>query len=235
MINFSYINGNNLNILDFGCGYGVNTIKLLKSGHRLTSVDINPDWGPFIIKNLQRESFDNFKFICLKNDTKHFDFDAKFDVILCTETLEHISDYEQTISLFKKSIKNNGLLIISVPTEFTEKLFLLMDCKWLDESHHLNIFNVKLLIQKIVEQGFTLMSSERKSSEWFIYWFFLKIFRVKQEMGIPVACNKFQQILIKTSNQFIKIIIMLKPVNKICDELFPKSIVLYFKFVGNDT
>jgi 2-polyprenyl-3-methyl-5-hydroxy-6-metoxy-1,4-benzoquinol methylase len=235
MINFRFIKGENLNILDYGCGTGVNTIKLIKMGHRLTAVDIRLEYGDEIMKMPEVKEITNFKFICLTGNNIYPEFKGKFEVIVCTETLEHVKQYDEILNLFKKNIANKGILIISVPTEFSEKFFSVLDRNWPDESQHVHIFNTNKLINQIKEKGFQLFRKENKGSEWFLYWLFLKIFRIRHVMGIPDGRNEFQQSLIKFANRLLKMYIILKPVNKLFDVLLPKSTVLYFKLEDYDS
>ena len=41
----------------------------------------------------------------------------KFDIIICSEVLEHLKEDELAIKQIKKMLKNNGIAIISVPSK----------------------------------------------------------------------------------------------------------------------
>ena len=65
--------------------------------------------------------------------------DNNFDVIICSEVLEHVSDYEKAILEFKRCIRPNGYLVLSFPNEFTVGLGRLLVLKFpLHELDHVN-------------------------------------------------------------------------------------------------
>ena len=56
--------------------------------------------------------------IVLEGDLHQFNFKSEyFDVIICTEVIEHIGDYKSAITEMKRLLKKNGLLILSFPNE----------------------------------------------------------------------------------------------------------------------
>jgi len=62
----------------------------------------------------------------------------KFDVITCFETLEHLKNPENLLSLIKKHLKSRGIFYFSVPN----KKDLKDNSKW-----HKNVFNKKKLVE----------------------------------------------------------------------------------------
>lgn len=102
----------NLKILDAGCGEGQLLLKISKvNSGELYGTDITPvaiesakervRGGVFSLQNLRSLNFED-------------DF---FDVVICTEVIEHISNYQEAIKELKRVLKKDGLLIITFPNE----------------------------------------------------------------------------------------------------------------------
>jgi 2-polyprenyl-3-methyl-5-hydroxy-6-metoxy-1,4-benzoquinol methylase len=105
----------NKNILDFGCGTGVLSYHLSKSGYSMTAIDL--DMSP---KNQLSEYItypDNINFI--EGDILKLNFDKKFDSIIALDVLEHIPLEVLPVFLkrFDDLLSPNGKIIISGPTE----------------------------------------------------------------------------------------------------------------------
>lgn len=228
MINYNYILGNNLNILDYGCGSGANVIPLLNMGHIVTGIDIDP-MCEFTIKNrLDKEAINRFRFILNSNNKNIYANSEIYDVILCTETLEHIINYTEIIKYLKSVLKRNGLLIISVPTHFSENIFSFFDKNWLHDSKHVNVFDEASFIDIFISFDFKLQRKERRGGDWFLTWVIYKIFFIRHNMGVPIGKNSLQKIIMEITPRLINIIRYLKPIHRLIDYIIPKSIVLYF-------
>lgn len=82
-------------------------------------------------------------------DVKELPFeDNSFDVILCSEVLEHVSNYEKAISEFKRCIRSNGCLILSFPNESTVSLGRLLLLRFpIHEIDHVNVITPKDIIR----------------------------------------------------------------------------------------
>ena len=96
----------NNNYLDFGCGSGkhLNHIKALYPKWNLYGYDKSQ----FAKDNLKKNNFnsiDNFENIP----------DDHFDIIHLSSVIEHLEEPSEYISLFKKKLKKNGIMIIKTP------------------------------------------------------------------------------------------------------------------------
>jgi len=110
-------------ILDAGCGYGIYSLILAEKGYNLTSLDIEA------IRIKEIESMKNeYGFIKDKIKTKigsltNLPFkNEEFEVIICSEVLEHIKDYKKAFLELGRVLKKNGALIVSVPTDSEQNL-----------------------------------------------------------------------------------------------------------------
>lgn len=101
----------NLKILDLGCGEGY-FLKLLEERFQniqTFGVDIEPN-----IQQLKKFLRAEIKIADLRESVfpAHF-----FDAIFCLDVLEHFADLAKPLEEIKRTLKADGLLIISLPTE----------------------------------------------------------------------------------------------------------------------
>jgi len=103
---------NHLVILDAGCGDGVNLILLNNFiGTTVYGMDYNPLRTIRAKKKIQDSSI-------LQGDLLELPFkEQTFDVILLNQVLEHIPEDGAVLRELYRSLKQDGLLIISVPNE----------------------------------------------------------------------------------------------------------------------
>lgn len=106
----------NHTLLDAGCGVGLASIYLSSRFCEVYGVDIDP----LKIKEA--------KILAEENHLKNVNFkradlltngfiNEKFDVIICFEVMEHVVNDKKLIYNLSKHIKNNGQLILSVPSK----------------------------------------------------------------------------------------------------------------------
>ncbi len=102
-----------LSILDAGCGEGHLIQKMHeKNGqHQYYGLDATP-----IAAEKARERC-AYATILLGNLTQLPFPDNYFDIVTCTEVLEHVPAYEKALSEFERVLKPNGKLILTFPNE----------------------------------------------------------------------------------------------------------------------
>lgn len=73
-------------------------------------------------------------------DIKKLPFENnEFDVIVCSEVLEHVSGYEKVLEEFKRCVKPDGYIVLSFPNEFTVSLGRLLILRFpIHEIDHIN-------------------------------------------------------------------------------------------------
>jgi SAM-dependent methyltransferase len=97
-----------LNILDFGCGTGINIQALRKYG-KVTGVDISQDSYDLCAKRgIDIKLLDIFK--------KDADaLNGKYDLITCFDVLEHLEDGRKTIGRLGEFLTAGGYILATVP------------------------------------------------------------------------------------------------------------------------
>lgn len=105
-----------LTILDFGCGMGVGTLilskVLSKNAFKIIGVDLDKPQID-IAKSLYSPG--NVEFI--QQDIRHLKIELKdkFDMVVASEVLEHMEDWEEIVEILEGLLSANGKLAITLP------------------------------------------------------------------------------------------------------------------------
>jgi len=106
--------GREIRILDAGCGNGNISISIGSLGsNRIIGID--PD-----IKSIEKarrlNPFENVTFLCRKVEDLHFP--ERFDVIICSEVLEHLERPEQMLNVLKDVLREDGVFLFTIPNGY---------------------------------------------------------------------------------------------------------------------
>jgi len=95
-------------ILDVGCGSGENSLALAAKGHRLHGIDLSP---------VAIERYRNHGFEGRVGDLgSGIDYpDASFDLVFCSEVIEHMTAPERLATEIYRVLRPNGRLVLSTP------------------------------------------------------------------------------------------------------------------------
>src|SRR3972149_5236107 len=111
---------NGKKFLEVGCGLGYFSEKAASLGAIVTGIDIG---GKLVEKSKQR--IPSGKFLVASASKLPFK-DESFDIVLCTEVIEHVDDQSQAIEEMFRVIKEGGILVITSPNRFFKPLFDLL-------------------------------------------------------------------------------------------------------------
>jgi ubiquinone biosynthesis O-methyltransferase len=100
-----------LSILEIGCGYGYLTYAITKAGFNVKGIDISESAIAFAKKNLGMNYF--------VSDLKTFSdiTKEKFDLIISTEVIEHLTDQVDFIRNCKTLLNPGGKILITTPNK----------------------------------------------------------------------------------------------------------------------
>jgi 2-polyprenyl-3-methyl-5-hydroxy-6-metoxy-1,4-benzoquinol methylase len=143
----------NLTILDYGCGVGTVDFYLASKGSRIMGIDISRD----AIK-VCRESA---KKIGVSDRTKFEDINFKslstYDLIICSEIIEHVPDDLILLRKLTKHLKIKGYLYVSTPS-IKAPLYRLGIANDFDKMvGHLRRYELSTLIEKIETIGYKIV------------------------------------------------------------------------------
>jgi 2-polyprenyl-3-methyl-5-hydroxy-6-metoxy-1,4-benzoquinol methylase len=95
--------------LDMGCGAGIVMDRLKELGFNVTGVDINPENAIMRGHTVAR--------VDLNSETLPFE-DGYFDLLLCTEVLEHLFYPHLVLREARRVLTRQGYAIFSLPNEY---------------------------------------------------------------------------------------------------------------------
>jgi len=217
-------------VLDLGCGEGRHAIHIALEA-QVTSVGV--DLSETDLRTAH-ERFSPFAhigeplpaFYLQVADGSALPFsDNSFDRVVCSEVLEHVQDYEALLTEMRRVLKPDGILAISVPRRWPERI-----CWWLsDEYHqveggHIRIFNAAQLKKQISLQGFRYFKKHWAHALHSPYWWLRCLFWKNQESSR----------LVRLYHRLLVWDLMQKPLltrvlEKCLNPLIGKSVVMYFR------
>ena len=216
-------------ILDLGCGEGRHIFGIMDKYPN--SYCIGLDLHAESLKVAQ-EGADYFESI--SNEGAGFTMasgyqmpfaDSSFDMVVCSEVLEHLVNYEDALDEIQRVLKPNGYFLPSFPSFWPEKI-----CWFLSEDYHnmpgghVRIFKKKHAINTISSHGFNFISHERFHALHSPYWWLRCMFWKTQETNKLVIAYK--SILEK---QILQKPLYLDILDKILNPILGKSIAMYFQ------
>jgi ubiquinone/menaquinone biosynthesis C-methylase UbiE len=104
-------------ILDAACGPGKYAQVLLAQRAHVTGFDFSPSMVKLAQK---RNKGAGTFFVHDLADPLHMVEDASFDIVLCALALHYLPDWTVTIQEFRRVLKQDGYLVISIEHPFTE-------------------------------------------------------------------------------------------------------------------
>ncbi len=98
-------------ILDIGCGNGIISRAVGAMGYTVTGMDVSPK---AISNAISSNTLPNVNFK-VADTGKLKPEPSKYAAIICSEVLEHLPKPSSLLGILHKSLKNEGLLIVTVP------------------------------------------------------------------------------------------------------------------------
>lgn len=147
-------------VADFGCNHGTCTIIASENKNikKIFGIDINQESLDIANELLIKHNISNCKYVWSNlTDLSHFPTNY-FDNAFSFHTLEHIhlDDYDSVFSEWKRTIKNGGHFLISVPYEHAY-----------DDPCHMNYFNEKSISDLFKKYGFEIVDVYRDTRDNF--------------------------------------------------------------------
>jgi len=154
-------------ILELGSGTGNITHFFLKDNKQITASDIRENYRLYLSQTFWKHELD-----VLNIDMVHNEFDHvyhkqinSFDTVFALNVLEHIEDDFSAINNCKKLLKENGVLIILVPSY--ELLYNKLDAS----LRHYRRYNKASLSKLFEDNGLTVKHSQYFNFVGIIAWF----------------------------------------------------------------
>lgn len=146
--------------LDIGCGSGAVSLFMASQGKRVLGIDISESSVNACREGARKLGlkdialFDSMDFPKEKPDTK-------FDMVICSEVLEHIRDDKRALEEIHRLLNPGGLLVISVPSKGAPLFRIGLAKKFDARVGHLRRYDLKQLIYLCKGIGFTILENRR--------------------------------------------------------------------------
>lgn len=138
--------------LDLGCGVGSNLTVLAKYSREVKGIDYSPQAVSFC----RKKGYQNV----LVGNVHHLNLRSQFDLVLCSELLEHVND-KKAVQEISKVLKKGGYFLFSVPAH----QYLWNDND--DLSQHLRRYEKKELV-KLLSTEFHILKTSYWNSTLFL-------------------------------------------------------------------
>ena len=216
-------------VLDVGCGEGRHIFGILNEFENVYCYGLDQD-VPSLDKC--KEGLEFFKELDF-NDTVFQEGsvyklpfeESFFDLIICSEVLEHLDDYHVAINEIYRVLKPGGKFLTSVPSYWPEKICWSLSSGYQNmPGGHVRIFKKRQVINEIIDHGFMYDHSERFHGLHSAYWWLRCLFWKTQDSNYFVKIyKKFLEY------QILQSPLWLNNFEKIINPIFGKSIAFYFE------
>jgi len=217
-------------LLDLGCGEGRH-VHALAGDSRLSLVglDLSPESARTALNGLQtyfpKSEPARGKWLMTRGDCRRLPFaEASFQVVICSEVLEHIADYGKVLAEMHRVLAPGGTLAVSVPRAWPERLCWLLSREYSREpGGHLRIYKAGRLKQEIEQSGFDCYARHWAHGLHSPYWWLKCLRWDKRETWAPVRL--YHRFLVW---DLLKAPLLTRLLERLLNPVCGKSLVLYF-------
>ncbi len=150
--------------------------------------------------------------------------DASFDLVICSEVLEHIPEDRVAMAEIIRVLKPGKPLVVSVPRYFPERICWALSDKYFNANQgHVRIYKKGELIQRLEASGVRHFGTHFAHSLHSPYWW----------LKCLVGPDRTDSLPVNLYHRFLTWDIMQKPsltrfLDKLFNPIMGKSLVLYF-------
>lgn len=219
----------NSKVLDLGCGEGRHIFGALDEYKDIYCIGLDQDIPSLDVCKeglVFFEELNTGSTIFIQGSVYNLPFeDDAFDLVICSEVLEHLDDYHAAIKEIYRVLKPKGKFLPSVPSYWPERIcWALSDNYQNMPGGHVRIFKKLQVINEIIDHGFIYQNSERFHGFHSAYWWLRCLFWGNQDSNYFVRLYK----------KFLEYQIIQNPpwlnnLEKFINPIFGKSIAFYFE------
>ena len=107
-------------VLDVGCGNGIISRSLGRKGFKVLGIDVSEK---AIEKAKELNDLTNVNFQVMSAEQLAVSSE-KYHAVVCSEVLEHLQEPQKLLQVLYQSLKNEGVLIVTVPNGKVQEKYL---------------------------------------------------------------------------------------------------------------
>ncbi|HOO89394.1 MAG TPA: class I SAM-dependent methyltransferase [Syntrophales bacterium] len=215
-------------VLDVGCGTGRHACEIFRTlGADVVGVDLNTeDLGKAALTLYLMDDINDASWMIARADATKLPFkDNSFDVVICSEVLEHIPENRAAIAELVRVLREGKKLVVSVPRFLPERICWALSSAYHNEpGGHIRIYKKKELLSLLEDAGTTCWSVRYKHALHAPYWWLKCLVGHKNDTSRAV--NLYKRFL---EWDIIKRPAWVRTMDKMLNPLIAKSIVFYLK------
>jgi hypothetical protein len=142
-----HVNTRNAEILDYGGGDGKLMRPFLKAGHRCSIADYNDT----PIRGVRK----------VGNDISEIESSQRYDFIICSHVLEHVSNFPRLVLGLRSMLKPGGMIYAEVPQEIWSGIRIEAD-----PVTHINFFTQNSFLRTFIGNGFGILKHRQEISSY---------------------------------------------------------------------
>jgi 2-polyprenyl-3-methyl-5-hydroxy-6-metoxy-1,4-benzoquinol methylase len=158
----------------------------------------------------------------------------KYDLILCTEVLEHVKNNGNLIDHINNRLKPSGVCMISVPNGSIDKLLLKFNKEYMQNADmlrgHVNFYSRKQFRNVLNFHKFEIVKFKGISSEYSIFHFILVLFKIHIDEDTG-QITEFNRSSVKWGARIMRIMVKTK-INLLLNYLIPRNYFAIVKTLG---
>jgi ubiquinone/menaquinone biosynthesis C-methylase UbiE len=168
---------NGYRILDIGCGTGRHSAEAFRHPG-VVAIGADVDWADICEAKSRLQQHEKLgehagsRWALAGADILALPFkDGSFQLVICSEVLEHIQDHHQALAEAARVLQPGQLLAVSVPSYWPEKLCWKLSKQYARESNgHIRIYRKKKLMNLLHRAGVTPFASHRAHGLHAPFW-----------------------------------------------------------------
>ena len=220
----------NFRILDMGCGNGRHLAEASRYpgvtaiGADLCHADLTEARNRINFHKQVGEHGGGENLLLTADITRLPFADQAFDLVICSEVLEHIPDHQKAAAELDRVLKAGGHMVVSVPRYLPERIcWALSDQYYNANGGHVRIYHRSQIIRLMENTGLGFLSQHHAHGIHSPYWWLKCLFGPEKENVWAV----------KRYHDFLVWDIMKKPrltraIDRCLTPVIGKSLVLYF-------
>lgn len=215
-------------VIDLGCGTGRHVLELCKRDCDIIGADISRHdlrVARYLCEIMRREGTVRARVHWMQTAGERLPFaDGAFDRVICTETLEHVDDDSVLARELHRVLAPGGILAVSVPDEFSEKIFWKLSKNYRTHAGgHVRIYNRSQIVRLLQGAGLEPYAVRYRHALETAYWLSHIAFWSDWGKQGPIT-RVFRRLLDSQRSRESAIVTALDDIG---NRVLPKSIVVY--------